>query len=204
MHDIIKLSIFLLIVAGVSGAGLSYVNDLTGPLIEKQILQNKVDSFKEVYPQSDKVENESATYLKAPYDPALKEVNIAYRNGVPAGIIYAVETKGYSGPISILAGFDIDSAKITAIKVLNQRETPGLGAKAKENSFQDRYKGKGSAVPLEVSKGVPTKENQIQAITASTITSKAVTKGVNAAREHFTTHINTLKQSGNHAVEVAK
>lgn len=188
MRDIIKLSIFLLIVAGVSGAGLSYVNDMTGPLIEKQILQNKIDSFKEVYPLSDRVENESATHLKSPYDPALKEVNIAYRGGEPAGIIYAVETKGYSGPISILAGFDIATGKITAIKVLNQRETPGLGAKAKESFFQDRYKDKNAAAALEVTKTAPTRENQIQAITASTITTKAVTKGVNAAREHFIAH----------------
>lgn len=194
MRDILQLSLFLLIVAGVSGAGLSYVNDLTAPLIEKQILRNKIDSFREVYPQSDKVENESAMYLKAPQDPALKEVNIAYRNGVPAGIIYAVETKGYSGPISILAGFDIATAKITAIKVLSQRETPGLGAKAKENSFQDRYKGKNSASPLEVTKTAATKENQIQAITASTVTSKAVTKGVNAAREHFVATFGTGKK----------
>jgi len=188
MRDIIKLSIFLLIVAGVSGAGLSYVNDLTSPLIEKQILQNKIDSFKEVYPQADKVENESAAWLRDPYDHALIEVNIAYRNGAPVGIIYAVETKGYSGPISSLVGFDIASLKITAIKVLSQRETPGLGAKAKESFFQDRYKNKNSTVPLEVTTTAPTKEHQIQAITASTITSKAVTKGVNAAREHFIAH----------------
>jgi len=194
MRDIFKLSLFLLLVAGISGAGLSYVNDLTGPLIEKQILQKKIDSFKEVYPQADKVENESATWLKAPYDPALKEVNIAYRNGAPAGVLYAVETKGYSGPISTLIGFDIATTRLTAIKVLSQRETPGLGAKAKESAFQDRYKNKNSTVPLEVSKTAPTKENQIQAITASTITSKAVTKGVNAAREHFAANFSKGKQ----------
>ncbi len=194
MRDIVKLSLFLLVIAGISGAGLSYVNDLTGPLIEKQILQNKIDSFKEVYPQADKVENESAAWLKAPYDPALKEVNIAYRNGAPAGVIYAVETKGYSGLISTLIGFDIATTKLTAIKVLNQRETPGLGAKAKESAFQDRYKNKNSDVPLEVTKTVPLKENQIQAITASTITSKAVTKGVNAAREHFAANFTKGKQ----------
>ena len=95
------------------------------------------------------------------------------------------KTKGYSGPISILAGFDIATAKITAIKVLSQRETPGLGAKAKESFFQDRYKGKGRRRSPGGHQEAPAKENQIQAITASTITSKAVTKGVNAAREHF-------------------
>jgi electron transport complex protein RnfG len=194
MRDIFKLSVFLLIVAGVAGAGLSYVNGLATPLIAEQIRQNKINSFKEVYPQSDKVENESAIYLKDAHDPALKEVNIAYRNGIPAGVLYAAETKGYSGTISVLAGFDIATAKITAIKVLSQTETPGLGAKAKDRFFQDRYKDKNTAVPLEVTKTAPVKESQIQAITASTITSKAVTKGVNAAREHFTAHFAKVKQ----------
>jgi len=194
MRDIVKLSLFLLTVAGVAAAGLSYVNGLTGPLIEKQILQRKIDGFKEVYPQSDRVEDESAKYLKEPHDPGLKEVNVAYRNGAPAGVIYAVESKGYSGPITLLAGFDLATARITAIKILNQRETPGLGAKATQSDFQDRYRHKSAAAALEVTRSVPTRENEIQAITASTITSRAVTKGVNAAREHFTAQFAGGKQ----------
>lgn len=188
MRDIFKLGLFLLLVAGVAGAALSYVNGLASPLIAQQILQNKIDSFKEVYPQSDQVVDETVTYLLDPHDPVIKEVNIAYRSGVPAGVIYAVETKGYSGPISLLAGFDISTAKITAIKVLSQRETPGLGAKATESKFRDRYKDKATDLALEVTKTPAVKENQVQAITASTITTKAVTKGVNAAREHFIAH----------------
>jgi len=185
MRDIIRLGVFLLLVSAVAGLGVGYVNSLAGPLIEKQILQTKIDSFKEVYPQADKVTDESGKYLQADHSPTLKEVNIAYRNGLPSGVIYAVETKGYSGPISILAGFDIAGRNITAIKILNQTETPGLGAKAKDSFFQNRYKDKSATSPLEVTKTAPVKDNQIQAITASTITSKAVTKGVNAAREHF-------------------
>lgn len=185
MRDIIKLSIFLLTVAGLAGAGLSYVNGLAGPLIEKQIIQNKIDSFKEVYPRSDKIENRTDLYLKDLQKSDIREVNIALRDDQPVGVIYLLETKGYAGPISFLAGFDIDSTKITAIKVLSQRETPGLGAKAKEKFFQDRYMGKSAATDLEVTKTPPVKENQIQAITASTITSKAITKGINSARQHF-------------------
>ncbi|MBJ6799796.1 RnfABCDGE type electron transport complex subunit G [Geomonas propionica] len=185
MRDIVKLSLFLMLVAGVAGAGLSYVNDLTSPLIEKQIRQQKIDGFKEVYPEGDRVEDQSQRYLKEAHDPALREVNLAYRGGEPVGAIYAVETKGYAGPISLLAGFDIASNKLIAVKVLSQRETPGLGAKAQERQFQDRYRGKGLRETLEVTKNAPVRENQIEAITASTITSKAVTKGVNAARAHF-------------------
>jgi electron transport complex protein RnfG len=194
MRDILKLGLFLLLVAGVAGAGLSYVNGLASPLIAAQILQNKLDSFKEVYPPGETVQDESATYLGAPHDPVIKEVNIAYRNGLPAGVIYAVETKGYSGPISVLAAFDIATARISAIKVLSQRETPGLGAKATESKFQDRYRDKRTDVALEVTKTPPLKENQVQAITASTITTKAVTKGVNAAREHFIAHFPPAQQ----------
>lgn len=193
MRDIIYLGIFLLVISGVAGLGVGYVNSLTGPLIEKQILENKIKSFREVYPQSDKVEDETAKYLKENHDPVVKEVNIAYSSGSPAGVIYMVQTKGYSGPITVLAGFDIATAKITAIKVLNQTETPGLGAKAKDSAFQNRYKDKSASAPLEVTKTAPAKENQIQAITASTITSKAVTKGVNAAREHFVANFAKVK-----------
>lgn len=185
MHSIVKFAAFLFLVAGVAGLGVTYVNTLTSPLIEQQILQRKLDSFKEVYPQGEKVEDESSAYLKDSHDPVLREVNVAYRNGAPAAVIYAVETKGYSGPISLLAGFDLASGRITAIKVLSQRETPGLGAKAKDAFFQERYRDKGIDSPLEVTKTAPVRENQIQAITASTITSKAVTLGVNTAREHF-------------------
>lgn len=185
MREIVKLALFLMLVAGVAGAGLSYVNGLTAPLIEKQIRQQKIEGFKEVFPQGERVEDHSQRLLKAPHDPALKEVNLAYVGAEPAGVIYAVETKGYAGPITLLAGFDIASGKLVAVKVLSQRETPGLGAKAQEKQFQDRYRGKGLAEPLEVTKKAPVKENQIEAITASTITSKAVTKGGNAAREHF-------------------
>jgi electron transport complex protein RnfG len=185
MLDITKLCIFLLVVSTVAAFGVGYVNSMTAPVIHKQAEQAKVNSFREVYPQGDEVKDETAKYLKKDSSPLLKEVNMAYKGGAPAGVIYTVEPKGFSGPITILAGFDIASRKLTAIKVLNQTETPGLGAKAKDPLFQDQYKGKGTETDLEVSKTPPTKDNQIQAITASTITSKAVTSGINAAREHF-------------------
>lgn len=185
MLDILKLCIFLLVIAGIAGLGVGYVNSMTEPLIVKQALQAKIESFKEIYPQGEEVKDESAQYMNSDTDPLIKEINVAYIGGKPAGAIYLVEPKGYGGAVRLLAGFDIASKKITAIKVLSQTETPGLGAKAKDSFFQDRYKDKSAETALEVTKTPPTKDNQIQAITASTITSKAVTSGVNAARENF-------------------
>lgn len=185
MGDSIRLALFLMLIAGISGLGLSYVNGLTSPLITKQMIKEKNDSMREVFPAGERVVDETATYLAGTADPVIKEITIAYAGEKPAGVIYLVQTKGYSGPISLLAGFDIDSKKLTAIKVLSQSETPGLGAKAKDANFRERYRNKQAAVPLEVVKTPPTKDNQVQAITASTITSRAVTLGVNRAREHF-------------------
>lgn len=185
MLDIMKLAVFLLVVSAVAAFGVGYVNSMTVPVIDKQARQMKTDSFKEVYPQGEEIKNETERYLKKDSSPLLKEVNVAYKGGAPSGVIYSVEPEGFSGPISILAGFDIADGKITAIKVLSQSETPGLGAKSKDPLFQDRFTGKSAATPLEVCKTPPKKDSQIQAITASTITSRAVTSGVNAAREHF-------------------
>ncbi|MDD2335687.1 MAG: FMN-binding protein [Geobacteraceae bacterium] len=185
MLEIIKLSVFLLVLAAIGGFGVSYVNSMAEPLIAQQALKAKIESFKEIYPQGEEVKDESAQYMKSDTNPLIKEINVAYKNGAPAGVIYLVEPKGYGGPIRIMAGFDIAEKKLTAIKILSQTETPGLGAKSKDSLFQDRYKGKSAAVALEVTKTPPVKDNQIQAITASTITSKAVTLGVNAARENF-------------------
>ena len=188
MLDIMKLTVFLLVVSAVAAFGVGYVNSMTAPVIDKQALQAKIDSFKEIYPLGEEVKDETAMYRKNDTSPLVKEINVSYKGGSPAGIIYTVEPKGFGGPIQILVGFDIETKKITAIKVLSQTETPGLGAKAKDPSFQGHYKGKSAETELEVSKTPPTKDNQIQAITASTITSKAVTSGVNAAREHFASY----------------
>ena len=87
MRDIIKLAVFLLVTSGVAGLGVGYVNILTNPIIEEQILKAKIASFKEVYPQSDEVKDETASYLKPDKKSLLKEVNIAYRNGAPAGVL---------------------------------------------------------------------------------------------------------------------
>lgn len=184
MRKELKLGLFLLIVAGLAGLAIGYVNDITSPIIAEQIKQNKIDSFAEVYPGAEEVKDESSQYVKEE-DGIVTEVNVAYKAGAPCGVIYTVEPSGYSGVVRTLVAFDIATQKITGIKVLNQTETPGLGANSEESWFADRFKDKTATQPLEVVKQEPVGDNQILAITSATITSKAVTEGVNTARQHF-------------------
>jgi electron transport complex protein RnfG len=185
MRSIIKLGVFLLVVAGLAGLCLGYVNGVTSPVIDQQKEQEKVDSFKEVYSRAQEVKNETQQYLK---DPAslIKEINVAYKNGAPVGVIYNVESAGYGGTIRTMVAFDIATQKITGVKVLSHSETPGLGARSTEDFFRARFEGKGVAESLEVVKQGPASDNQVQAITAATVTSKSIVSGINAARENFT------------------
>jgi len=185
MREIIKLGIFLLIVGALAGFGTSYVNSFTEPIIEARAQETKLASLKEVYPDAEQIKEETPKYIQKGTSPVIKQVFIAYKDGEKAGVIYGVEPWGYSGPISAMVGFDIADKKITNIKILSQTETPGLGAQCDEPWFAERFKGKTTFEPLKVVKKEPAGDNEIVAITASTITSKAVVEGVNIARAHF-------------------
>jgi electron transport complex protein RnfG len=97
----------------------------------------------------------------------------------PLGVAVESTTMGFGGDLKVLVGFD-DSGKVLGYTLLQHAETPGLGAKA-DQWFQRGQKGdiigKSPAEPLTVSKD----GGQVDAITASTITSRAFLKAVNNA-----------------------
>ena len=102
-------------------------------------------------------------------------------NGDPVGYVVATTVGGYGGEIVVTVGVDNDNV-ITGINVGgdNFSETAGLGAKSKEPAFTDQFKGK--TVPLKLIKANGEKgEDTIDAISGATITSTAVTGGVNSA-----------------------
>jgi electron transport complex protein RnfG len=93
---------------------------------------------------------------------------------------FAIKTyskKGFSGQISLMAGFKPDGTIIN-ITVLEQKETPGLGTKMAEPGFKDQFMGKNpSAFNLKVKKD----GGKVDAITAATISSRAFCDAVQKA-----------------------
>ena len=89
----------------------------------------------------------------------------------------------FGGTLKVLVGFDLDG-KILGYTLLEHAETPGLGAKA-DKWFQKGQKGdiigKDPQEPLTVSKD----GGQVDAITASTITSRAFLLAVNNAYKAY-------------------
>ncbi len=105
------------------------------------------------------------------------------------GYIVGVAPKGYAGAVQTLVSFNLEGV-IQDIQVVKMSETPGLGALAAEDWFSNQYMSK--TAPLTVVKGKTPEtagDTEISAITGSTITSRAVTDGVNEASEYFNTNL---------------
>ncbi len=103
------------------------------------------------------------------------------KDGQTAG--YAIEsaTTGFGGILKLMVGFDTDGL-ITNTSVLECNETPGLGAKCKEPLFYEQFQGFDTSVKtLKVSKD----GGDVDAITASTITSRAYCVAVENAVKAF-------------------
>jgi len=86
-----------------------------------------------------------------------------------------------------------NKGKLIGIKILSHTETPGLGAKAAEPAFSDQFEQK-NVDSVVITKTKPAAENEVQAISGATITSRAVADGVNTALEYWAKN---LKGEGN-------
>ena len=117
-------------------------------------------------------------------DLVIDELPISVYSAVKGGetVGYAVESQtkqGFGGTIRMMVGFDTEG-RIINVNVLEQNETPGLGANAEKESFRDQFK---QAVPengFTVTKSTAG-EGEISAMTGATITTTAVTNAVNDA-----------------------
>lgn len=172
--------ICLVLVCAVSGGLLAFIDSQTAPVIAQQNINTTVQGIKEVTPESDN--DPYADRFLVAVDGDSLMVYPAKLNGTTTG--YAVESTssdGFSGNIRILIGID-NEGKVVDYRVLEQAETPGLGAHvthwfhSEEHPTSD-IRGKSLTEPLKV-----TKDNgEIDAITAATITSRAFLGAVNKA-----------------------
>ena len=115
----------------------------------------------------------------------IQEVYTATVNGEYAGMCFKVSPNGFSGAIGIIVGISPEN-QVLGIKIVSSSETSGLGSRADEEEWRGQFVGKTG--PLTVQKNVATGENDIVAISGATITSRAVTLGVQAALDYAAQH----------------
>lgn len=104
------------------------------------------------------------------------------KSGKSLGYVITVVTKSYGGNATFSMGVTNDGT-MNGYKITDISDTPGLGMKSTEPKFMDQFKGI-SIGKYTVTKGTPD-DNEIQAISGATITSRAITNGVDAGFEYF-------------------
>ena len=164
---------------------LGFVYEYTKEPIESSNLNKKLEAIKQVVPEFNNNPNEEMYKFPTGEGDSL-EIYPAKKDSVLVG--YAVNTytkKGFSGDVTLMAGFKPDGT-ILSIKVLVQKETPGLGTKMTEPRFKDQFTGKN---PEQFSLRVKKDGGQVDAITAATISSRAFCDAVQRA-------YNTLQKGG--------
>lgn len=180
---IFKYGVILFLIALVCTLLLALTNRATAPVIAQRNEQANIEAQRQVMPEADKFEDVKdleAVKKKAGAEAGLVDaMQVAYKGNDVVGYTVRTLPSGYGGEITLLTGIDTQG-KITGIYVLEQSETAGLGAKSTTPEFQDQYKGLSATEPVTVVKSGAS-GNQIQAISGATITSNAVTTGVNAS-----------------------
>ena len=180
--SLLNMVLVLTCVAVVMGSILAFVNHLTEGPIAEQKEKALADGIKAVMvndnltvSQTDTVKQNDAKGKELVY--TIYQVKDA--QGQDLGAAVESNTMGFGGNLRVLVGFDPEG-NILGYTLLEHAETPGLGAKA-DKWFQKGEKGdivgKSPAEPLTVSKD----GGQVEAITASTITSRAFLLAINNA-----------------------
>lgn len=193
MKYFIKLGLVLLIITAIASGILAYVNNLTKGKIEENKITAKKEARFRVLPEAAAFDSlsvpiiEDSAAANAQKNPLLKpdeggEKTFVYyrgkdKDGKTIGYTFTASQYGYSSTVKTMVGVD-SLLNIVNIEVIEQAETPGLGANAAKKDFTDRFAGKTlSEVKLEKDGG------KIKSLTGATITSNAVTESVAAGLE---------------------
>lgn len=191
MNKIVKDALILTAITLISGCLLGLVYEITKDPIKQAQYNAQQNAYKTVFADADSFED---------YEGLKEEADITLESGATVTVNGAVEAKdasgstlgyvitvtdhdGYGGDITFSVGIQNDGT-VNGYSITSIGETAGLGMKAKESKFYSQFEGK-NVESFEVVKGTAAGDNQVEAISGATITSRAMTNGVNAALSYF-------------------
>lgn len=193
-NDSIKNTISLMLITLVAGLLLGVVYEITKEPIAKEQQRAKEEAYKEVFKEADsfeavkldaeKVKKELKQQgMDADIDEVMKVLD---KSGNAAGYVLTItDHEGYGGDIQFAMGVKSDGT-VNGISFLSIGETAGLGMRAKEDEFKNQFAGK-KVEQFSYTKSGASADNEIDAISGATITTNAVTNGVNAGLYYIQT-----------------
>ncbi|MCE5251744.1 RnfABCDGE type electron transport complex subunit G [bacterium] len=175
----------LVIMAVICSTALAVVNIKIAPVIERnrQItsMRTVLDVFGVPYDMLD--ENSIiSTYNERIKERKAGELTLFDEQTTHATAV-SFEGSGFQGHISLVVA--LDGETITGFKVVSQEETPGLGSRISEDSFQRSFIGKKVSKGIALSKSGNAGPGEFDAITGATETSKALVKILNKGFQEY-------------------
>lgn len=166
-NSLFNLVFSLTVISSVAALVLAIVYSMTLDPIQKTNNEKKANALKNVLPAFDKTSE-----LKVKPEDATDSLTLYFATKGNDTVGYALETytdKGFSGHFTVMVGFNT-KGEIVNTKVLEHKETPGLGSKMTDDKFKSQFNGKD---PEKFKLMVKKDQGDVDAITASTITSRA-------------------------------
>ncbi len=172
-----NMFVVLTLIALISAAALGFTYGQTKPILDEQARQREIQAVANVVPEFDNNPTEESL---VPDDFPDIEIYPATRSGSRVGTaVRTYSSNAYGGDLEIMVGFNQDG-EITGSTVLEHAETPGLGAKLTEDSFQEQFLNRR---PQSEALAVTQDGGEIDSITAATISSRAFVEAINRAWE---------------------
>lgn len=183
MRDMIRPTLVLFVICLIVGTAMAFTNFATAGKIEQRIIEDSENARKAVLPDADSFEKLNMEKLKAAsagsgFD-TISEAYAARKGDETVGYVFLAKPSGYAGEISIMIGIN-GKGYVSGVEIGDNRETPGLGSKAKDQEFKGQFYDNKYEI-VNVVKRKAEKADEIQAISGATITSKAVALGVEQA-----------------------
>ena len=190
-NKIIKDALALTLITLVAGVALGGVYEITKDPIARQEAQAKAEAYEQVFTDAAafeevKMDDTLIQTIRDQLDQegykaqSIEEIMRAENeSGETLGYAFTVVTsEGYGGDIQFSMGVQNDGT-LNGISILSIGETAGLGMNADTPAFKDQFVGK-QVEQLQYTKNGATQDDEINAISGATVTTNAMTNGVNA------------------------
>ena len=190
-NKIIKDALALTLITLVAGVALGGVYEITKDPIARQEAQAKAEAYEQVFTDAAafeevKMDDTLIQTIRDQLDQegykaqSIEEIMRAEdESGETLGYAFTVVTsEGYGGDIQFSMGVQNDGT-LNGISIQSICETAGLGMNAYTPAFKDQFVGK-QVEQLQYTKNGATQDDEINAISGATVTTNAMTNGVNA------------------------
>ena len=175
MKNIIIIAVKLAVICLVAAFVLGFVNGITAPQIAASKAQAELNALSVINKAGTIGERVEGDGVMVNYYFPVSD------GGKVTNYILSLKNMGYGGDLVILANFKTNGELIDA-KLMEDAETPGLGKKAENPAYMDKFKGTGADKPVPVKKTM-LESADADAVTGATITFTGLSKALEYGSE---------------------